>query len=1243
MYFLLRSLLFSLASCSAFAAGPRIAFILAEREYQTENTVPAFFESELKPLGFTASYVTAPREGAGRDDLKGLEKALTKADLLFVSVRRRAPKISQMKAIREWVEAGKPVIGIRTTNHAFHLRGKPAPQGHALWEEWDAEVLGGHYTNHHGNQKKTWFQFEPTAKGHPVLKGLQAAEEISSGGSLYKVLPMAKTTQIMAMGRAEGVEDKEPVAWINKPASGNRIFFTTLGHLDDFEKSEFRVLLLNAIHWALKRETPGKSQKPVPKKESRLPELKTPEDLEVELVLREPEIANPLYLHFDERERLWVVEYRQYPCPAGLRMVTHDKVYRNVYDPAYPPPPPHAHDSPFRGQDRISIHEDTNGDGSYDSHKVFLDGLNLATAALPGRGGVFVLNPPYLLFYADENGDDQPDSPTPRVLLSGFGLEDSHSIANNLRWGPDGWIYATHGSTVTANVVLHGSDNKPLPGFKPIHRMGQFAWRYHPETHRFEIFAEGGGNAFGVEIDAKGRVYSGHNGGDTRGFHYVQGGYYRKSFGKHGDLSNPYAFGHFPAMAHPKVKRFTHTFEIYEGIALPKRYHGKLFGTAPTLRYVVASDLQTHGSTFQTEDIDYPITIGDDPKDRWFSPVEIQTGPDGNLYVADFHARQVAHYVAYSQGLTDGDLGRIYRLKAKGSKFIELGTPFSPANLLETALRHPNRWHRETALRLLGDQKDAKRIPPLREVLRKETGQSALQAFWALNLCGGFGKEVALQALEHDNPHVRRWTVRLLGDQGEVSQDTAQALYELAGKEPDSETRSQLAATARRLPPKDGLPILEQLARRGEDKEDPHLPMMIWWGFEQHAKDHDAIIKHFEKPESWDGVLQADDAPPQQNLMRRWALAGEQIALEACARLLELAPNPEQKNRLLKGFEKAFEGRSLPPFPESLNQALLKARGNENVLLSLRGRDEAAITKALDLLKDNRTPLDLRIQITRVLGDVKADTAVPVLIELVQSGKQKALRQEAMLSLQKFTNQEIGAKVIEAWSNLPNELQQPAIHLLSSRPAWALALVEACKSNAIPRKIIDQETLAKLRLHKSPNLKDSIDKTFGSSLTRSETDLDRELARYRELASTGGGNPKVGESIYFGKAGCASCHVLFGKGGRIGPDLTPYDRSDLDAILLAIVRPNAEIREGYEHNLLTTKDGRILSGFKVEENPKVVILRGLDGQDHLVAREQIARFDPLKRSLMPAGLLSTLAPDELRNLFAYLASTTPPK
>jgi type 1 glutamine amidotransferase len=357
--------------CS-FGEDATIAFVLAEREYDTVKTVPAFYESELKPLGFRATYVIAPDDGDGRNDLKGTERALEEADLLFVSVRRRSPKISQMKSIRSWVKAGKPVVAIRTASHAFHLRGKAPAAGHALWEGWDAEVLGGNYSNHHGSNKKTWFRIEPTAKGHPILDGLQSSREVASGGSLYKVSPLAPTTQVLVSGRAEGVDAMEPVAWTNKPASGNRVFNTSLGHPHDFEALAFRHLLVNAIHWSLSRKLPGKLRKPVPVEEARLPELITPDDLEVELVLREPDIANPLYVNFDERGRMWVVEYRQYPWPAGLRMISHDKVFRNVYDPPYPPPPPHASNSPFRGKDRISIHEDTDGDGTFDSHKVFL-------------------------------------------------------------------------------------------------------------------------------------------------------------------------------------------------------------------------------------------------------------------------------------------------------------------------------------------------------------------------------------------------------------------------------------------------------------------------------------------------------------------------------------------------------------------------------------------------------------------------------------------------------------------------------------------------------------------------------------------------------------------------------------------------------------------------------------------------------------------------------------------------------
>ena len=331
-------------------------------------------------------------------------------------------------------------------------------------------------------------------------------------------------------------------------------------------------------------------------------------------------------------------------------MVSHDGVWRAVYDKV-PPPPPHH----FRGKDKITIHEDTDGDGVYDRHKTFVDGLNIATAVAHGRGGVWVLNPPYLLFYPDRDRDDVPDG-DPSRPPEGFGLEDTHSVVNSLRWGPDGWLYAAQGSTVTGHVTRPGLDD----GKEPMHSMGQLIWRYHPETRRYEVFAEGGGNAFGVEIDAKGRIFSGHNGGDTRGFHYVQGGYYQKGFNKHGPLSNPYAFGYFPAMKHDRVPRFTHTFVFYEADAFPARYRGLLFGVAPLLNHVVMSEVRPDGSSFRTQDVGLAVSSSD----PWFRPVDIKLGPDGSLYIADWYDRQVNHYRNH-EGQIDPASGRIYRLKAR--------------------------------------------------------------------------------------------------------------------------------------------------------------------------------------------------------------------------------------------------------------------------------------------------------------------------------------------------------------------------------------------------------------------------------------------------------------------------------------------------------------------------------------------------------------------------------------------------
>ena len=173
--------------------------------------------------------------------------------------------------------------------------------------------------------------------------------------------------------------------------------------------------------------------------------------LAIDLVLSEPLVTQPLHISFDSRGRLWLVEARQYPKPAGLKEVSKDAVWRAIYDKT-PPPPPHAEGSPFRGADRISIHEDADGDGVYEKHNVFHDNLNMATSVAHTEHGVWVTHAPYLLFFPDKNQDDVPDGP-PEVHLSGFGLEDTHSIANSLRWGPDGWLYGAQGSTISAAIL----------------------------------------------------------------------------------------------------------------------------------------------------------------------------------------------------------------------------------------------------------------------------------------------------------------------------------------------------------------------------------------------------------------------------------------------------------------------------------------------------------------------------------------------------------------------------------------------------------------------------------------------------------------------------------------------------------------------------------------------------------------------------------------------------------------------
>ena len=182
-------------------------------------------------------------------------EAMAEADVLLVSVRRRALPADQMKALRKFVKSGKPIVGIRTANHAFSLRGKKAPAGLKLWENFDAEIIGGNYTNHHGDGPDVIVSVAKESAKHPVLDDLKVGELVGRG-SLYVVSPLQKTAQALLIGTRDG-KPPEPIAWTHETSSGGRVFYTSLGHVDDFQQPAMQHLLKNALAWACE-QTPSK-------------------------------------------------------------------------------------------------------------------------------------------------------------------------------------------------------------------------------------------------------------------------------------------------------------------------------------------------------------------------------------------------------------------------------------------------------------------------------------------------------------------------------------------------------------------------------------------------------------------------------------------------------------------------------------------------------------------------------------------------------------------------------------------------------------------------------------------------------------------------------------------------------------------------------------------------------------------------------------------------------------------------
>ncbi|MFN0195962.1 MAG: PVC-type heme-binding CxxCH protein [Planctomycetaceae bacterium] len=971
--------------------------------------------------------------------------------------------------------------------------------------------------------------------------------------------------------------------------------------------------------------------------------MELPEGLRVRLVASEPEIRQPNFVKCDDRGRLWVIQYLQYPNPAGLTRVKVDRWSRTVYDKV-PEPPPHGP----KGADRITILSDFDAAGRARSHKDFVDGLNLATSIEFGHGGVYVLQVPYLLFYPDKDRDDVPDG-DPQVLLAGFGMEDAQSLANHLTWGPDGWLYGVNGSTTTC--LIRGLEFQ------------QGCWRYHPLTKEFELFCEGGGNTWGLTFDDWGNLFYSTNANPF--VHGLQGAYYEKNFGKHGPLHNLFAYGYFKTVERDTAPAGPPTGgTMYLGDSFPEQYRGT-FMSGDFLGHTASYwKIHPQGTTVRAQ---YGGTILKS-NDTWFGATDVCLSPDGSMYLCDFHDQRTAH--PDPDANWDTSNGRVYKIEAIGTKRIEaFDIRTKTSDELVDLLSHPNGWYRNRARVQLAALRD----PDVNSRLKKlamqiDNPQLALQGLWALYVNGGFNEPIAFELLTHPEQYVRSWTVRLLGDAGSVSEKMVKRLHRLAKEDPSAIVRCQLAASAKRLPAQQGLPIIKAMFDRDIDDDDSRIPWMLWWALESKSiSDRDYVLAEFSTPAAWENGSYRGNL---RRLMRRYAADGTVEGYAACCRLWETTPEAQRETMVI-ALEQGLSERSVgmvgvgqgglfqftaenesdvrtsrpfaPLTPELLEivDSIWQQDPGQTLRLKLaiRAGLEEAYAQLLQVVADPQSENAALLVSLEILRELGKEDCVPDVLNRVDPRQPVDVQLAAIGVLGRFGDEHVAERLLELYPEFSPDVQPRVRDVLFSKPVSSLNFVNLVAEKTIPAESVPIEQLRRLALHESDELNVLVRKIWGNINPGTPEEKLATMRRFNNDLRAAGGDATLGQTLY--KKHCGTCHKLFGEGNTIGPDLTNTTRGDVNALLVNIVDPSSVIRSQYMSYVVLTTEGVVYTGLLAEQDAASVTLLDAKNMRTRIPKDQIDELKESDVSIMPEKLLEQLTPQERRDLFSFLQSNPP--
>lgn len=923
--------------------------------------------------------------------------------------------------------------------------------------------------------------------------------------------------------------------------------------------------------------------------------MKLPQGFKASVFASEPDVQNPIGMTWDSKGRLWVAENYTY-SERGVRF-----------------------DLSLR--DRVLIFRDTDGDGKADERRVFVDNVQMLTSVEVGRGGVWLMCPPQLLFVPDSDDDGVADGPA-QVVLDGFEVaqDNYHNFANGLKWGPDGWLYGRCGHSCPGKI---GTPGTPISHRIPI---DGGIWRYSPDTKTFEGLCHGTTNPWGHDWDANGELFFintviGHL------WHMMPGSHLKESFG---ESMNPRVYERLDMIAdHYHFDTGTSWADSRDGKAndlggghahigaaicldprWPETYRNKLFTLNMHGRRANVERLERNGAGFVgRHEPDFLVAA-----DPFFRGLDLQFGPDSALYVIDWSDTGECHD---STGVHRTS-GRIYRIA------------------MDAGVAHP-------------DPKAASSASLAFTKPACAAGDGTLQKLWRSYRAGELTQPEMLACLNHPEESVRVWGIRLLTDRWPLDtimgprmdavypHEIDSVLPSLIALSDDSSglVLSTLASTLQRLPVDRRIELAKRIAARNEFADDRDLPGLVWFALAPVAE---------KSPESLLSLAFETRWRKLQRWIVRGISEGVQSRPDLVDRLCDLAISRDvsDKQSLLLGMADAFRGLQKVPAPASWEKLVASDRGgqlaNELREMSVVFGNGKAIDELRRIVLDGKAEMKMRQQALASIINANG----PGMLELCESVLDtRILNGTALSGFAKMDDEEIGTRLARKLKRFQPEDRSKVIEVLVSRRSYAKALLQvmATKNSPIAPSDLQPFQARQILALEDEELAKQLEQVWGGLRETSEERkkwMEDFRVRWKDAKSN---EVDLSQGRLLFEQQCSQCHKLYGVGAAIGPDLTGAQRMSLDYLLENIVEPSAVVGKDYRMTLLRTSDGRTVSGLVVSRNPQSLTIQTPTTKETIpiseIDEEKLTSLSP-----MPDGILQNLRWEQQRDLLSYLMHPT---